>query len=291
MSAPPGWLSVSRGDAPLLLSFPHSGTSLCGLDTRFVSEWRALKDTDWWVDRLYEFANEFGLTTVRTSVSRSVIDVNRDPSGRSLYPGRMTTCLCPTTTFDGEPLYPEGQQPTPEEIAARRLDYFEPYHRALHVETERLLQRHARVVLYDGHSIRSTAPRLFDGTLPQFNIGSDDGRACDRRLHTAVASVCAGSGFSHVLDGRFKGGYITRHHGRPRDGVHAVQMELACRGYLREPPPPHTSQNWPPAFDAEFAAPLRAVLRRVLQRCLDFATGGDAAWHNADMPRPYRPDS
>ncbi|MGH8444799.1 MAG: N-formylglutamate deformylase, partial [Solimonas sp.] len=205
-----GWLSVTRGDAPLLLSMPHAGTDLRDVEARFVSPWLARKDADWWIPELYAFATALGATIVRTSVSRSVIDVNRDPSGKSLYPGMAVTELCPSTTFDGEPLYADAAPLDAAEIDARRAQYFDPYHAALHDEVARLRQRHARVVVYDCHSIRSHIPRLFDGALPQFNIGSNDGRSCDPALSAAVAEACAASAFSHVLNGRFKGGYITR---------------------------------------------------------------------------------
>jgi formiminoglutamase len=266
------WLAITRGEAPLLLSMPHSGGELQGLEPRLVSAWHARRDADWWIPELYDFAAGMGATIVRTAVSRTVIDVNRDPSGRSLYPGMATTELCPTTTFDGEPLYRAGMAPSPDEIAQRRTRYFEPYHAALRAEAQRLLAWHPRVVLYDCHSIRSVIPRLFDGELPQFNIGSNDDRACDPRLSAAVLAACAQSPYSHVLNGRFKGGHITRSLGEPARGLHAVQMELACRGYLREPTGAVHEGNWPPPYDAAYAAPLRGTLRQVLQRCLEFAT-------------------
>lgn len=265
------WLSITPGEAPLILSMPHSGTDLLDLAPRLVSAWRARKDADWHIPDLYAFAAGMGATIVRTSLSRTVIDVNRDPSGRSLYPGMATTELCPTTTFDGEPLYLEGEAPSADEIAQRRRDYFDPYHAALRAQADRLLARHPRVVVYDCHSIRSAIPRLFEGELPQFNIGTNSDQACDPMLSAAVAAACAGSSFSHVLNGRFKGGHITRSLGNPAGGLHAVQMELACRGYLREPRIV-TEADWPVAFDPGHAAPLRAVLEDVLQRCLDFAT-------------------
>jgi N-formylglutamate deformylase len=266
----PAWLAIVRGDAPLLLSIPHAGTELCGLDERFVSPWLARRDADWWLEHLYGFAVALGATIVRTTVSRSVIDVNRDPSGQSLYPGMATTELCPTTTFDGEPLYADGFAPDEVEIATRRTQYFDPYHATLHDEVARLRQLHARVVVYDCHSIRSHIPRLFDGTLPQFNIGSNNDLACDPALSAAVAAVCAASKFSLVVNGRFKGGYITRSLGQPAQGVHALQMELACRGYMREPDSV-SPDNWPSPFESDVAAPLRAVLEAVLVRCLQFA--------------------
>ena len=163
------WLTVHRGDAPLLVSFPHTGTDLPGnFKDRLVSPWLARKDADWWIDRLYDFAASLGATTIHTRISRTVIDVNRDPSGHSLYPGQATTELCPTTTFDGEPLYRVGSELQPAEIPQRREQFFDPYHRALEQEIGRLRAKHPKIVIYDCHSIRSVIPRLFDGELPAF---------------------------------------------------------------------------------------------------------------------------
>jgi formiminoglutamase len=206
---------------------------------------------------------------VRTRISRSIVDVNRDPSGASLYPGQATTELCPTTTFDGAPLYRHGQGPDEAEIAQRRKTYFDPYHDALRSEIERLRREHTTVVLYDAHSIRSRIPRLFDGELPQFNIGTYDNRSCDPQLTAAVEAPCRASRHSCVVNGRFKGGWTTRHHGRPGTGVHAIQMELACRGYMDEPDTPMPA-NWPPPYSDERAAELREVLRTVIDLCLAF---------------------
>lgn len=261
-------VEVRRGTAPLVVSFPHTGTDVPAEIAGFVSPWLARRDADWWIDRLYDFATDLGATTVRTTISRSAIDVNRDPSGASLYPGQATTELCPTTTFDGEPLYCEGREPDSEEIARRRSLWFDPYHQALAAELDRLRAAHPRVVLYDAHSIRSSIPRLFEGELPQFNIGTFSGASCDPALADAVEAECAASGLSHVRDGRFKGGWTTRHYGRPSGGVHAIQMELAMRGYMAEPEAP-TPDNWPTALDR--AAPLRVPLARILKACLAFA--------------------
>jgi formiminoglutamase len=264
------FLDIHRGTAPLVIGLPHTGTDLPPeLDGAFVSPWLARKDADWWIDRLYAFAQDLGATTVRAQLSRSVIDCNRDPSGASLYPGQTTTGLCPTETFDGEPLYP-GTGPDPAEIDRRRVLYFDPYHAALATELARLRAAHDRVVLYDAHSIRSHVPRLFDGTLPQFNIGTNGGTTCDLALTDAVTALCARSGLSHVLDGRFKGGWTTRHYGRPAEGVHAIQMELAQRGYMAEPGTPNPA-NWPTPIDAEPA--VVPVLRNILAACLAFAKG------------------
>ena len=271
MTTRPDWLVVEERDAPLILSFPHTGTGLPGgYETRFRSPWLARRDADWHVEALYAFAAELGATFVRTTVSRSVIDPNRDPSGASLYPGMATTGLCPEETFDGEPLYRDGEAPGADEIAARRTAFFEPYHDALAHQIARLRAIHPKVVVYDCHSIRSRIPRLFDGALPQFNIGTNAGRSCDPALTAAIEGPCAASRLGHVVDGRFKGGWITRAYGRPETGVHAIQMELAMRGYLREPVTIDES-NWPVAFDPGFAAPVAAVLTRALEGALRFA--------------------
>lgn len=266
------WLTVRRGTAPLLLCMPHTGTDIPPqLESGFASLWRARRDTDWWIDRLYAFAEARGATLVRTAISRSVIDPNRDPSGASLYPGQATTELCPTTTFDGEPLYRDGAAPDEAQIKTRAQTYFEPYHRAIAAEIARLKARHAAIVLYDCHSIRSQVPRLFAGTLPNFNLGTYAGASCAPQLTAAIEAVCDASGYSRVTNGRFKGGYTTRHYGRPREGVHAIQMELACRGYLPEPLGAVHEGNWPLPWDEAFAAPLRVVLERVLGACLQFS--------------------
>jgi len=281
MTALPDWLQLHQGDAPLIVSFPHTGTELPDeLADRFVSPWLARRDADWWVHELYAFARELGATTVRTAVSRSVIDVNRDPSGVSLYPGQNTTGLCPTTTFDNQPLYRAGHAPDEAEIARRRDTYFAPYHAALAGQIARLRQRHGTVVVYDAHSIRSRIPHLFDGELPQFNIGSagptgEPDTACDNALTDVVENLCALSGLPHVRNGRFKGGWITRHYSDIPGGVHTLQMELACRGYMHEPAAVDEG-NWPSPYSPDHATLLRDTLQQVLRACLDFASRRDA---------------
>jgi N-formylglutamate deformylase len=256
-------VTVERGEAPLLVSIPHSGTEIpSSIMPRLVSRDLALKDTDWRVDDLYAFTRDLGATLVRTALSRTAIDVNRDPSGASLYPGLATTGLVPAETFDGEPLYREDSRPDDAEIAERRVRWFEPYHAALAGEIERLKAAHPRIVLYDCHSIRSVVPRLFEGCLPVFNIGTNGGSSCDPSLAAAIAAICEASGESTVIDGRFKGGWITRHYGAPESGVHAMQMELAQRLYLDEARP-------------EQADPARAALA---ERVLRDAIGATLAW-------------
>ena len=277
----PKWLKLTRGNEPLVVSIPHTGTEIPA-DTadRLACPRLALKDTDWYVEWLYDSAAALGATVLRTRLSRTVIDVNRDPSGKSLYPGTNTTDLCPIATFDNESLYLPGMKPDAGDVNQRLESYFVPYHAAILSELERLGGTHPRVVLYDAHSIRSRIPHLFDGELPQFNIGTNDGESCDSALTDAVEAACAPFDFSRVTNGRFKGGWITRHYGNPAIGVHAIQLELACRCYLREPdedhwgsgPPKYERDTWPPPYDDERAAPIREAVYRVLDACIRFAS-------------------
>ncbi|MBZ8132891.1 N-formylglutamate deformylase [Afifella sp. IM 167] len=255
------FVSVGRGSSPLILSMPHSGTAMpAGLESRLVSRERGIEDTDWWIDKLYQpIARDLDASIVHTAMSRTVIDVNRDPSGASLYPGKATTGLVPLETFDGRPLYLSGEEPDPMEIETRREHYFAPYHTALASEIGRVKRRHGFALLYDCHSIRSRVPRLFEGLLPVFNIGSNDGASCTPEVSQAIGDICRASGFETVVNGRFKGGWITRHYGAPEAGVQAVQMEIACRGYMDEDPP---------AWNANKIERMRTILTEVLSAFL-----------------------
>ncbi|WP_066798627.1 N-formylglutamate deformylase [Sphingomonas soli] len=257
------WLHVERSDSPLILAFPHGGTDLAGFEAAFRSRWWAIRDADWHIRALYEGLAD--ATFIWTDISRSVIDCNRDPSGQSLYPGQTTTGLCPTETFDGESLYRASYEPD----LAERMPWFTPYHAAIKAEIARLRENHPMVVLYDCHSIRSRVPRLFDGELRELNIGTDMGRTCDLALSDAV--VAASASRSHVLNGRFRGGWTTRHYGRPEGGVHAIQMEIAMRAYLDEPGGVPDETNWPPIWNPDRAAPLRAHLEQILAAATAFA--------------------
>jgi N-formylglutamate deformylase len=261
------FLKLRQGQAPLILSIPHAGTQIPdSLLPRLTSLWLARKDADWWLPELYAFAEALDVTILRTEISRTVIDVNRNPSGASLYPGQATTGLCPLTSFDGEPLYVAGMEPDDAEILRRRVEYFDPYHAALATEIVRLRRLHPVVMLYDCHSIRSKIGTLFEGALPNFNIGTNDGNACDAAITERVSAICAAdTNFSYVVNGRFKGGYITRHYGAPADGVNALQMELACRGYMEEPEAPD-SENWPSPFQT--SAPILPVLKTIIESLL-----------------------
>jgi N-formylglutamate deformylase len=265
------WLEIRRGGAPLIVSLPHSGTDIpADIQARLVTPWHGRKDTDWWVHQLYDMAVQSDATTIRTMISRTVIDVNRDPSGASLYPGQNTTALCPLTTFDGEALYRAGCEPDAVEIASRRERFFEPYHGALDSEIQRLRSRHRSLVLYDAHSIRSRIPRLFEGLLPHLNIGTNQDTSCNPALTRRIEAVCAASRFSWITNGRFRGGWTTRHYGQPARGVHALQMELACRGYLDEPDEPLGPHNWPVPYEAARARDLCHVLAQIVTGCIAF---------------------
>ena len=263
-----GWLSVRQGDAPLIISIPHAGTTVPDDISGLISLDLARRDADHHVDRLYAFAADLHATIIHCRISRTVIDLNRDPWGQSLYPGQATTGLCPDLTFDGEPLYTAGAEPDAAEIDRRRATYFDPYHAALREQVARLRAQHPAIVLYDAHSIRSHVPRLFEGELPQFNIGSYNDTSCDHTLTDAIAASCAHD--SLAVNGRFRGGWITRHYGDPSRGIHAVQMELAIRGYADEEGADEEGA-WPPAWDATRAAPMQAKLHIILNTCLDFA--------------------
>jgi N-formylglutamate deformylase len=243
-----------EGTAPLVVSFPHDGTELGGaLARRLTPAGLGLPDTDWHVAKLYDFVAGLGASTLVARMSRYVVDLNRDPTGAVLYPGADNTEICPTRTFAGEPIYLDGQAPTPAEIAERIERWFEPYHARLAAELERIQARHGVAIVLDAHSIRSVVPRFFEGVLPDLNLGTAGGKSAAPELADAAHQVLArAEGFSAVRDGRFKGGYITRHYGAPERGVHALQLELTQKSYMSELPPY--------AFDADRAARLRSVL-------------------------------
>ncbi len=257
-------VNISQGDSPLILAMPHTGLVVpedifLGLN----DTGRALADTDWHVHRLYEGLLE-GATTVRATFHRYVIDANRDPSGQSLYPGQNTTSLCPLTDFDNQSIYRNGLEPDAAEIERRRIKFHAPYHAALEAEISRVKAKHGIALLYDCHSIRGEVPFLFDGTLPDFNIGTNDGKSCGSAFEQAAANICKkAEGYSCVVNGRFKGGWTTRHYGQPVKGVHAIQMELAQPTYMEEAPP------WD--YDPARAAHIRPHLQTLLKTLEEIA--------------------
>ncbi|HXH04747.1 MAG TPA: N-formylglutamate deformylase [Candidatus Competibacteraceae bacterium] len=252
------------GSTPLLISMPHSGREIPeDIAPRLLPHARAVPDTDWYVERLYDFAAELGASVIIPRYSRYVVDLNRAPDGSVLYPGASNTELCPTSGFDQRPLYREGQAPDAHEIARRTHRYWSPYHACLAQTVEELRSRHGYAILLDAHSIASRVPRFFAGQLPDFNLGTADGASC--HPHMAAAALAAVRGFpqySHVLDGRFKGGYITRHYGEPRRHIHAIQLELSQATYCRE--------QTPGDYDAVLAARVKPCLRAFVQALLDW---------------------
>ncbi|MCS7102096.1 MAG: N-formylglutamate deformylase [Burkholderiaceae bacterium] len=254
--------TLHRGSAPLLVSVPHAGTAIpAALRAAFAERALALEDTDWHVDRLYAFARELGASLIVARLSRYVIDLNRPPENAPLYPGANNTELVPTRSFAGLPLYREGGAPDAAEIERRRALYWQPYHEALAAELARIRAQHGYALLWDGHSIRSQLPWLFEGRLPDLNLGTAGGASCAPSLRDALARALARqTRFTHVVDGRFKGGYITRRYGRPAEGVHAVQLEMCWSCYMEERPPY--------AVDPARAAQIEPVLRALLQTAL-----------------------
>ena len=228
--------TLHRGTEPLFVSLPHDGIVLpANMATRMTPEARQVPDTDWHVSRLYAFARELGASIIVPTHSRYVVDLNRPPNDVSLYPGQNTTGLCPQMQFSGAPIYLPGRQPTAQEIALRVEHYWRPYHMALEQEIARIKAVHGRVVLWEGHSIKSVVPFLFDGRLPDFNLGTANGASCSSALQQNLAQVLgAQREYTFVINGRFKGGYITRQYGKPEQGVDAVQLELAQYNYMDE---------------------------------------------------------
>lgn len=256
---------LKSGDSPLLISVPHAGTGVPPeVLERFSNRARQLPDTDWYVDRLYAWAPSAGAGMLVTPVSRFVIDMNRPPDDAPLYDfsgSGLRIGLVPATTFSGDPVYQQGCEPGTQEKRQRVETYWNPYHQCLQAELTRIRDRFGHAVLLDAHSIRSEAPLLFRGRLPDLNLGSNDGGSAAPDLLAAVGSVLGESEFSLVVDGRFKGGYITRHYGVPDSGVHALQLEMAQSAYMKEDPP-----HW----SAALARPMQSVLKTLVQTLIDW---------------------
>ncbi len=258
------------GGGPLLVSMPHVGTELPeAIAARMTGLAKTVPDTDWHLDRLYDFLDDLDASVLAATQSRYVIDLNRAPDDKPLYPSASDTGLCPTTSFGEEAIYLEGRAPDAAEIEARKDRVFRPYHQRLGRALAAIKERHGYALLWEAHSIRSRVPRFFEGRLPDLNLGSARGASADpaliARLQQVAAAEGAAAGFSHALDGRFKGGYITRNFGDPAERVHAVQLELSQITYMDEAPPF--------GFRDELAAVLRPVLRRFLETMLAWGQG------------------
>ena len=255
----------SPGSVPLLVSVPHAGRHVPDdLASTMTAQALTLPDTDWHVDRLYGFASEIGAAMLIATHSRYVIDLNRPPDDAPLYPGTATTGLCSTNLFDGAPIYREGMAPDARAAARRRSSYWQPYHDKLAAELAAIREIHGIALLWDAHSIRSEVPRLFDGRLPDFNLGTAGGMSADPDLAARVLALAAQSEeHTAVLNGRFTGGYITRNYGNPANGIHAIQLELAQITYMDEEPPY--------AYREDLAEKVQPVVRRLLDAVIEWA--------------------
>ena len=256
--------SLQQGSTPLVLSLPHVGTDIpAALKPRYIESALSVEDTDWHLERLYDFAATLGASVIAPKFSRYVIDLNRPPDNAPMYPGASNTELCPSTFFNGDPLYREEQKPSAEEVNQRRETYWRPYHDALRAELARVREKFGYALLWDGHSIRSEIPWLFEGKLPDLNLGTASGASCDASLRTRLAEGLASDAQNtHAVDGRFKGGYITRHYGRPNDGIQAVQMEMCQSLYMQQVPPY--------AYDDAKATQIQPMLKKLLHIMLDW---------------------
>jgi N-formylglutamate deformylase len=255
---------LKPGTTPLLVSLPHCGEMIPEeLKSRYHSRALDVEDTDWHLHQLYAFAAELGASVLQPRASRFVIDLNRPSDDAPMYPGANNTELCPTRFFTGDPIYVEGGAPTPTQVTQRIAQWWQPYHGAIATELARLRAEHGHAVIFDGHSIRSELPWLFEGRLPALNLGTVDGSSCAPALRQSLAGVLASQDtYSHVVDGRFKGGYITRHYGRPPEDIHAVQLEMTWDCYMDETPPY--------AYRPDKAARVQPLLRELLRTMRDW---------------------
>jgi N-formylglutamate deformylase len=254
--------NLHQGSVPLLISMPHNGEEIPS-DVALHMTDNALKveDTDWYKDRLYDFAESLGAYIIKPTYNRYVIDLNRDPNGVDLYPGANSTELCPTTAFDLSPLYLDGSEPSAQEIKRRIKHYWQPYHQALALTLKEIKERFGKAVLLEAHSIRSTVPRFFEGQLPDFNFGNSEGKSCSSELIQQISTLNYAP-YSTVTNGRFKGGYITRHYGNPAENVHALQLELSQRTYMNE----QTLD-----YDVDLAEQVKPKLRNLVNQLIQFA--------------------
>ncbi len=251
----------TQGSLPLLVSIPHAGTALTPEVEQGLSEAaRGLPDTDWHIPQLYDFVREMGASVLVANYSRFVIDMNRPPDNEALYT-TATTGLYPETLFDGTPTFKPGMAPTDAQRQGYLATLWTPYHQQIQNELARIKQKFGYALLFDAHSIASVIPRLFDGQLPDVNLGTNGGLSCSPAIAEGLTEICAAqSSFSWVMNGRFKGGYITRAYGKPEENQHAVQLELAQCNYMDETPP----FNW----RGDKASTLQPLLKQLIDRML-----------------------
>ncbi len=253
-----------KGSIPLLVSVPHDGRLLApGQEERMTEAALALPDTDWHVRKLYSFAADLGASIIAANYSRYVVDLNRPASDEPLYENQLAIGICPRMTFAEQDIYLHGDSPDDKEKQKRIERYWKPYHEKISATLDDLRKRFGYALLWDAHSIASRVPSLFDGVLPDLNIGTDNGQSCAPPMRDAVASVAESSPYSSVIDGRFRGGYITRNYGKPEKGIHAVQLELAQCNYMDE-------KNL--GYDAGRAVRLVETITSMLQAFMDAAT-------------------
>jgi N-formylglutamate deformylase len=259
--------TFSAGSTPLLISMPHCGTEIPqALQARYQERALQVEDTDWHMPRLYEFAQAMGASILQAQYSRYVIDLNRPPDNAPMYPGASNTELCPTRFFTGAPLYRPGQEPDSAEQQQRLVRYWRPYHDQLRRTLDALRERHGYALLWDAHSIRQEIPWLFEGRLPGLNLGTASEKSCAPSLREALSQVLHSASlkateFTFAVDGRFKGGYTTRHYGEPSKAIHVVQMEMAQALYMREALP----FDYLPAKAQEVQTVLHDLLVTMLQ--------------------------
>ncbi|MCE2574132.1 N-formylglutamate deformylase [Komagataeibacter sp. FNDCR2] len=261
----PPVFSYTRGTAPVLVTLPHAGTALApGMEERMTARGRLLPDTDWYMEKLYAPATDMGIGVIRANYSRYVIDLNRGPDDSTLYPGRPKTGLVPELTFDGTPIYQSGLMPDEAEIGEHLTHYWQPYHDAVAEELARLKAQWGWAILWDGHSIKTEIPRLFEGPLPDLNFGTNQGASCAPSLINGVVNIAGqDKDYSHIVNGRFKGGYTTRHYGQPEQGIHAIQLEKAQTIYLT-----HEDAPWP--INTDKTRKISILIGQMLQQAISW---------------------
>ncbi|MFM2485654.1 N-formylglutamate deformylase [Celerinatantimonas yamalensis] len=254
-----------QGDSPLLISMPHVGTALSDeVAAKLTQEGAKLPDTDWHLPRLYEAVHSLRPSLIMANYSRYVVDLNRPSDDQPLYQGNSTGVF-PQTLFSGDPLFSQPVSVAQQQWALRHI--WQPYHQQIKAELARLKAKYGYALLFDAHSIRSQIPFLFEGKLPDLNLGTNQGQSCDQRLIEALTPVCQSSAYTWVVNGRFKGGYITRHFGQPEQQIHAVQLEMAQNVYMQEQLP----FDYLPDQAAQIQPLLLALLRAYLEHAEQLA--------------------